>query len=514
MGFTSLKKGSGIGGGSGGESNPASTSAFGEVISVENTPVFQLDGLYGLQEDLFYESFDNGGVTEIDSNGLMTARTSTLADSFATLTSLRSIRYRPGQGSMARFTAMFPQSGVAGYQQLAGYLNQSDALAIGFDGENFGVLRRYNSYGHTAKFDITTAAGNGGETLTITLDGTAYEIDVTDADNDTEFSAAEIAEEFNANHTTAPFLADVIDDSVYFVFYNGHPVPMTGAFSIVSDGVLAATYTALQNGVTPDETWTHQGSFNIDTLDGNGPSGMTIDPTKLNVYQIDFRWLGVGRARFSVEDQATGTLIPFHEILFSNQNTQVHLANPSMRVGYRVISLSASGTEVSVKGASILGAIQGKIIQNVIPTAVVSDSASLTQNTTHHVLSLKNNLINESGTLNKLNQREILLQNITAGCTASSSTPVELFIYKRAIPSDTLTFQTANTNGAVTCSKTEATLTNGHLTAAFTITTGATANIDLSQYRIVLPPGEQISVALRSTSNIQKSSVSLVYNVE
>lgn len=513
MGFTSLKKGSGIGGGSGGESNPASTSAFGEVISVENTPVFQLDGLYGIQEDLFYQSTDKGGVTEIDSNGLMTAKTSALLDSFATLTSLRSIRYRPGQGSLARFTAMFPQSGVAGYQQLAGYLNQSDALAIGFDGENFGVLRRYNSYGHTAKFDIT-AASAGAETVTITLDGTAYDVSVTNASGDAELSAAEIAEEFNANHTTAPFIADVIDDSVYFVFHNGHPAPLAGAFSITSTGALTATYTALQNGVTPDETWTHQDSFNIDTLDGNGPSGMTIDPTKLNVYQIDFRWLGVGRARFSVEDQATGTLIPFHEILFSNQNTQVHLANPSMRVGYRVISLSASGTEVSVKGASILGAIQGKIIQNVIPTAVVSDSASLAQNTIHHVLSLKNNLINESGTLNKLNQREVLLQNITAGCTAAATSPVEVFFYKRAISSDTLTFQTANTNGAVTCSKTEATLTNGHLTAAFTITTGATANIDLSRYRIVLPPGEQISVALRSTVNIQKSSVSLVYNVE
>lgn len=468
MGFVDLNnKGNGVSSGIGISSDPAATTAFGEPLAITITPVFQLDGLYGIQNDMFYESKDNGGVTEIDSNGLMTAKTSALLDSFATLTSLRAIRYRPGQGSMARFTAMFPQSGVAGYEQLAGYLNQSDALAVGFDGENFGILRRYNSHGHTAKFDITAPA-TGAETVTITLDGTAYAVSVTDANSDAGFSAAEIVEEFNATHgTTAPFIADVIDDSIYFVFHNGHPAPLTGAFSITSTGALTATYTALQAGVTPADTWVHQTDFNIDTLDGNGPSGMVIDPTKLNVYQIDFRWLGAGRIRFAIEDQNTGALIPFHEILFSNQNQVAHIGNPSMRVGYRAISLGGSGTEVSVKGASLMGAIQGKIVQNVIPTAVTAARTSLNfAGTTYHMLSLKNNLVNEQGTINKLNQREIILQNISAGCTASSAAGVEILIYKRSTPATTLTFETANTNGAVTVSKTTTTLSGGHLVAA------------------------------------------------
>lgn len=514
MGFTSLKDEIGSGGGTGADSNPAATSAFGEPLAVQITPVFQLDGLYGIQEDRFYKSTDKGGITEIDSNGLMTAKTSALSDSFATLTSLRAVRYRPGQGSMARFTAMFPQSGVAGYEQLAGYLNQSDALAVGFDGENFGILRRYNSHGHTAKFDITAPAA-GAETVTITLDGAAYDVSVTNANNNTDFSAAEIAREFNANHPTASFIADVIDDSIYFIFHNGHPVPLTGAFSITSTGALAATYTALQAGVTPNDTWVHQTDFNIDTLDGNGESGMVIDPTKLNVYQIDFRWLGVGRIRFSLEDEETGALIPFHEILFSNQNTQVHLANPSMRIGYRAVSLGGSGTEVNVKGASMLGAIQGIINQNVIPTAISANRSSLnTANTYFHMLTIKNNLVNELGTVNKLNQREVILQNISAGCTAASSAPVEVVFLKRSTPAALLTFQTANSDGAVTCSKTTTTLTGGHVVASFTITTGSAANIDLAKYRMILAPHEQLEIALKSSVNIQRAEISLIYNVE
>ena len=515
MGFTSLKDElGGSGGGTGADSNPASTSAFGEPLAVQITPVFQLDGLYGLSVDSFYRTTDNGGITEVDSSGLMTAKTSALLNSFATLTSLRAVRYRPGQGSMARFTAMFPQSGVAGYEQLAGYISQSDALAVGFDGENFGILRRYNSYGEAAKFEITTAA-TGAETVTITLDGTAYQVSVTDANSDLEFSAAEIAREFNVDHPDAPFIADVIDENVYFIFHNGHPSNLNGAFTITGTGALTAVRAPLQEGVSPNDTWTYQGNFNIDTLDGNGPSGMVIDPTKLNVYQIDFRWLGVGRIRFSIEDEVSGALIPFHEILFSNQNTTAHLANPSMRIGYRVISLGGTGTEVKVQGMSILGAIQGLINQNVIPTAITASRTSLNvAGTYYHMMSIKNNLINELGTVNKLNQREVILQNISAGCTAASSVPVEILFYKRSVPAGLLTFQTANSDGAVSCSRTETTLTGGHLVAAFTITTGATANIDLAKYRIILAPGEQLEVAIKSVGNIQRADASLIYNVE
>jgi hypothetical protein len=518
MGFVDLNnKGNGVSSGIGISSDPAATTAFGEPLAITITPVFQLDGLYGLPEDAFYRTTDKGGVTEVDSNGLMTAKTSVTASSFANLTSLRSVRYRPGQGSMARFTAMFPQGGVAGYQQLAGYLNQSDALAVGFDGENFGILRRYNSHGEAAKFEITAAA-TGAETVTITLNNETYDVSVTNASGDADFSAAEIAKEFNDNHASdAPFIADVIDNYVYFIFHNGHPFDMTGAFSFSSTGALTATYSTLHDGITPNDTWVHQDSFSLDTLDGNGPSGMTIDPTKLNVYQIDFRWLGVGRIRFSIEDEATGALIPFHEILFSNQNTQVHIANPSMRVGYRVISITGSGTEVSVKGASILGAIQGTVNHNFIPTAVSNTRSGLNSaGTIYHMISMKNNLVNELGTINKLNQREIIFHNISAGCVASSTTPAEIIFYKRVESADLLTFQTANSDGAASCSKTETTLTpgTGHVVAAFTGADSSTINIDLTKFRLVLAPGETMSIGIKGEANLQDADISVVYSVE
>lgn len=41
----------------------------------------------------------------------------------------------------------------------------------------------------------------------------------------------------------------------------------------------------------------YQGEWNGDKLDGSGPSGITLDPTKGNIFWMDVEWLGVGDVR-------------------------------------------------------------------------------------------------------------------------------------------------------------------------------------------------------------------------
>ena len=102
--------------------NPGGTGVFGENLSESITPVLQLDGLYGIGDDnLFQLNSAGSGGQSVDSNGLMTVNSGIGAGNFATLRSKRSIRYRPGQGSMCRFTAMWPVGFTTGYQQVAGY---------------------------------------------------------------------------------------------------------------------------------------------------------------------------------------------------------------------------------------------------------------------------------------------------------------------------------------------------------------------------------------------------------
>lgn len=49
---------------------------------------------------------------------------------------------------------------------------------------------------------------------------------------------------------------------------------------------------------TPHTNYAPQSAWNIDRLDGTGPSGITIDFTKAVLFTVDFEWLSVGRVRF------------------------------------------------------------------------------------------------------------------------------------------------------------------------------------------------------------------------
>ncbi len=66
-----------------------------------------------------------------------------------------------------------------------------------------------------------------------------------------------------------------------------------------------------------------------DPLDGTGKSGMTIDLTKINVFEIRFQYLGAGAISFYVEDDSTGLFVIFHKILYANKNTVPSTFNPN-----------------------------------------------------------------------------------------------------------------------------------------------------------------------------------------
>ena len=63
----------------------------------------------------------------------------------------------------------------------------------------------------------------------------------------------------------------------------------------------------------------NQSSWNIDILDGTGPSGETLDESKDNLYIVDYQWLGAGRIRFGLD--FGGRIQYVHEIKFANTET-------------------------------------------------------------------------------------------------------------------------------------------------------------------------------------------------
>lgn len=61
---------------------------------------------------------------------------------------------------------------------------------------------------------------------------------------------------------------------------------------------------------------TAQASWNIDVMDGTGPSGVTLDLTKVQLFHIDYQWLSTGRIRYGFD--IDGIIRYVHEELVAN----------------------------------------------------------------------------------------------------------------------------------------------------------------------------------------------------
>ena len=81
--------------------------------------------------------------------------------------------------------------------------------------------------------------------------------------------------------------------------------------------------------------------WNVDPMDGTGPSGITVDWSKTNILVMDFQWLGVGRVRVALD--IDGVIYPVHTINNANTMATVYMRTPNLPVRYENINLAAAG---------------------------------------------------------------------------------------------------------------------------------------------------------------------------
>ena len=488
-----------------------SVSSFNEPISVPITPVVQIDGLYGLNSRYFETFEDSGGVTDTTPT-LMRCQTNTTIGAFAVIRSARTVRYRPGQGALARFTAAYT-AGVAGYTQQAGFFNVEQAMMIGYDGVDFGVLLSNGGKVHIELLTMTVGASSGDD-LKFTLYDVAFTVQITN--DSAEINAAEISEWFQDGATGPVDLWTVehCDGIVHFVSNSVGPKTGTMSFAAGSTGSTGATSTE-REGVVSTITWTAQANFNLDTLDGNGPSRVNIDPTMMNIFQISFQWLGVGVIRYCMEHPDTGQMILFHQTSFANTVTDVHTDNPSLQLGYVAASLGGSGTNIIVTGGSMMGAIEGLIETVRLPTAISVSQAEnpvLDPDLLHHGLTLHNRLtFNE-----KLNTHELILKEISiAVTTAIDKSPLEVLIYYNfdGLPSPSVNTIVNLLGSAAFKNDVTGVMTEGDnypIYASFA-TGGSVVNINLEDLRITIAPNQTLTVAIRSVDDINSKNIAIVF---
>lgn len=334
---------------------PDGKTAFGELIAVEPSPIVQITFPYNVNTNLV-DLYQNQSGTVTQSGRQVVMSSGAAQNSSGALRSKKSVKYVAGEGVLCRFTSVFT-TGVAGSTQISGIGNESDGLFFGYNGTSFGILHRKNGSPEIRTLTVTTGSSDA-ENITITLDGVAKtDVAVTNTGN-TTLTAAEIAAA-DYSDVGPGWAAYAVGAKVEFKSWDA--ATHTGTYSLSSATSAVGTFAQNVAGAAPDDTWTAQENWNgDDKFDGSGITGVTLDPTNGNVYQIKYQWLGYGLLSFFVEDPADGELHLVHAIPYANTYTTPSMGDASLPFMSEAKN-TTNNTALTVSVASFAIFVEGKL---------------------------------------------------------------------------------------------------------------------------------------------------------
>lgn len=341
------------------------TNPFGSVHTEGLTPVFQTDPVYGINTAEVNTSsglsYDPGPVPGSNSasvtaaNNLFTCATGTTAYSFGSLQSRRRARYRPGQGVVGRFTALW-SAPAASSITVAGFGTGESGYYFGYNGTSFGIL--HSTGGVRTVLTLTVTAAATGGTVVFRLNGLDYTVTLPSGGGSIPRTCYDISQQSFPGYRVFPRGSTV-------VFLSDSVGVKGGTFTMTrgTEAAIVGTFATTVAGVAATDVWIPQSEWNTDKCDGSGASSFVLDKTKGNVFQIGIAYLGFGATTFSVMQPSTAgnnaTWTVVHVINNPNTRTSTHNSQPSYPFTMAAYS-SGSTTNVSVSVASFAAFTEGE----------------------------------------------------------------------------------------------------------------------------------------------------------
>lgn len=122
----------------------------------------------------------------------------------------------------------------------------------------------------------------------------------------------------------------------YFGSDNGYFLELKDQLYMVERSNVTGTIT---------ETYVPQSQWNIDTLQGQGISGATLDITKAQIFWLDMEWLGVGTVRTGFV--INGQFYPAHYFHHANLLKTVYITTATLPVRYEIQTIAAGAPATS-----------------------------------------------------------------------------------------------------------------------------------------------------------------------
>jgi hypothetical protein len=134
-----------------------------------------------------------------------------------------------------------------------------------------------------------------------------------------------------------------------------------------------------------------QASWNVDPMDGSGPSGITLDLTKAQILFMDLEWLGVGTVRIGFV--VNGNFYVCHKFHHANIIASTYITTASLPARYEITNTGATSGASTLKQicSTVLseGGYQLNGLQQAIGTPVTTPKNLAVAGTFYPIVSLR-----------------------------------------------------------------------------------------------------------------------------
>ena len=162
----------------------------------------------------------------------------------------------------------------------------------------------------------------------------------------------------------------------------GYFSTQNGIYLQLNNSTLSFVERSLVTGVVT-ESVVNQSAWNVDKMDGTGPSGVVLDITKAQILFMDIEWLGEGTVRlgFIID----GSFILCHRFNHANLITSTYITTASLPLRYEITNRGVTALSSTLKQvcSSVIseGGYELRGAQQAIGTPITAPSTFLAAGT-------------------------------------------------------------------------------------------------------------------------------------
>lgn len=163
-----------------------------------------------------------------------------------------------------------------------------------------------------------------------------------------------------------------------------------GIYLELDDNTLYMVERSLVTGAVTS-TRVAQSQWNVDKLDGSGPSGLTLDISKAQILFMDIEWLGLGTVRTGFV--INGQFIPCHYFQHANLIATTYITTASLPIRYEIENKSATSSSSVLKQvcSTVIseGGYELRGLQQAIGTPITAPKSLATAGTFYPVATIR-----------------------------------------------------------------------------------------------------------------------------